>query len=502
MKKTKIITISLLGLLMFVPLTTFAKAAVPAYVGLAVDDYFEWDHNINILESADGWALWNTDNMTDHWAEPFGQADAYASMWFIEGAVGKAGPINPIYVYSTEINDIFPDTGGIDGNWDTYINSTEKYDSPGETLINASNGYYLVGELTNLPFETSYIIGNDSASFAEDTWYGVMATSAFWAGKPGTYYFANSLFFAPTTIDWDDFAANCTDGLEAGYDLIANYSYDLKVNALSNGFQLYSAADDFGNNSEAITINVTYDSDGVMEKYSFEYGDAVLTEIVRGVTEAPIIIDPPADFSLPYDYSDESILWSVSSADPKNYAILTNDSEVLVNPTVWTIGYIEFEIPDGLTPGEDHLIMIRIADGRNNVRENEVIITVESSPPTVSNVNLIINSTSGDLVLTYTYSEGSEGDADQSDIRWYKNSTLMTAYNDLMTVPASALTGNDEWYAEITPSDGTYTNTPVTSDTVTIPEPEPTPVIPGYPIIAILGFSVIALVFVVKKRKI
>ena len=503
MKKTKILTISLLGLLMFVPLMTSVKAADPPYVGLEIDDYFEWDHNIYLLESEDAWTLWNDDNMTYYWNETFDQSGVWADMDSLQGAVGKAGPINPIYTYSTQVDYILPDTGGFDDNYDRVINITEQYASPGETLVNTSNGYYLVGELTNLPFETSYIIGNTSAKFATAAWYGAMATSAFWAANTGGYYYTNTLFFAPTTIDWDDFAANCTIGLEAGYDLAANYSYTLEVNNLSNGFQLYSAPMAFGNNSVAITVNVTYDSNGVLETYLFAYGDDVLTDITRGVTQAPTFpYGTPEDLILAHDYTNESVEWYVSSADPKNYAILTNDTEVLVSPTEWTYGVIVFDIPDGLTPGEDHLIKINIADGRLNVATDEFIITVESSPPTVSNVNLIINSTSGDLILTYTFSEGSEGDADQSDIRWYKNITLMTAYNDLMTVPASALTGNDEWYVEITPSDGTLTNTLVTSDTVTIPEPEPEPVIPGYPIIAILGFSVIALVVVTKKRKI
>jgi hypothetical protein len=141
---------------------------------------------------------------------------------------------------------------------------------------------------------------------------------------------------------------------------------------------------DFGNNSEAITVNVTYDSDGVMENYLFAYGDDILTEIVRGVTTAPEFpYGTPEDFSVEHDYTNESITWWVSSADPKNYAILTNDSEVLVDPTPWTYGGIVFEIPDGLTPGEDHLIMIRVADGRNNVATDEVIMTVGPKPDPV-----------------------------------------------------------------------------------------------------------------------
>jgi hypothetical protein len=138
---------------------------------------------------------------------------------------------------------------------------------------------------------------------------------------------------------------------------------------------------DFGNNSEAIMINVTYDVDGVMESYTFQYGDDVLSDIVRGVTSAPTFpYGGPEDFTVPYNYTNVSIYWLIDSADPKNYAILTNDSVVLVPPTVWTIGYIEFDIPDGLTPGEDHLIKINVADGRDNVASDEVIMTVEPEP--------------------------------------------------------------------------------------------------------------------------
>ena len=58
MKKNKIITISILGLLfLVVPFIMIApvRAQVPSYVGVAVDDKFEWDNNIYLGAQNETW---------------------------------------------------------------------------------------------------------------------------------------------------------------------------------------------------------------------------------------------------------------------------------------------------------------------------------------------------------------------------------------------------------------------------------------------------------------
>ena len=120
--------------------------------------------------------------------------------------------------------------------------------------------------------------------------------------------------------------------------------------------------------------------------------------------------------------------------------------------------------------------------------------------PSITNINLSIDATSGNLVLNYSYSDY-EDDTDHSQIRWYKNGILEDTYNDLKSVPSSALVIDDEWYVVITPSDGIHDGEPLTSNLVTIPAPDDGRIIPGFPISTFLGFTIIAIISIYKKSK-
>jgi hypothetical protein len=274
----------------------------------------------------------------------------------IIGALGKAGPGNPVYTYAANITEIVPDTD--------------------ETLLNISAGYYLVADAIDLPWDQTVLVGMDAAKFANLSWYGAMATSAFWVPNTGGYYYCNSMLFAPKTIDWTDFATECNAGLETEYGISGTWGYTLTMNALANGYSLTSPVMGFGNNTEVITINATYNFDGVMTSYTMEYGDDLLLEIVMTVTEPPEI-SHPADFTVPNGYTGESINWTASSLAPKNYAILINGTaEVLAIP--WLTEVIVFDIPDGLEAG-DYLIRIVVADTKANTAFDEVVMTVEAA---------------------------------------------------------------------------------------------------------------------------
>ena len=93
-----------------------------------------------------------------------------------------------------------------------------------------------------------------------------------------------------------------------------------------------------------------------------------------------------------------------------------------------------------------------------------------NSPPSVSNVQ--VTPTSADtteiLTLSYNYNDG-DGDSESgTQIRWYKNSGLITSRNDQSTVPSSFTSKGDSWYARVTPSDGTDLGSTVQSNSVNI----------------------------------
>ena len=89
------------------------------------------------------------------------------------------------------------------------------------------------------------------------------------------------------------------------------------------------------------------------------------------------------------------------------------------------------------------------------------------------------------LVLSYTFDD-SDGDTEAgTTIQWFKNSVLETSLNGLMSVSPSQTEKGENWYAEITPSDGQDDGQTFTSNTVTI---QNTPPYTGS-IVAIVGSS-------------
>ncbi len=96
-------------------------------------------------------------------------------------------------------------------------------------------------------------------------------------------------------------------------------------------------------------------------------------------------------------------------------------------------------------------------DPRNAAPEAENALVAPATPVTAD-----------DLTGTYDYSDD-DGDAESgSQIRWYKDAALESAYNDLLTVPAAATAKGEAWYFEVTPSDGKDLGSAVQSNTVTI----------------------------------
>jgi hypothetical protein len=103
-------------------------------------------------------------------------------------------------------------------------------------------------------------------------------------------------------------------------------------------------------------------------------------------------------------------------------------------------------------------------------------VEVGSSAPTVTNVQVTPNPprTDNKLTASYTYSDPDDQPETSSQIRWYRNGSLQTAYNNLKEVPASATTKGDIWYFIITPCDNTpRCGVQQTSPTVTIANTAP-----------------------------
>jgi len=100
-------------------------------------------------------------------------------------------------------------------------------------------------------------------------------------------------------------------------------------------------------------------------------------------------------------------------------------------------------------------------------------IAAPNTPPVASNLSITPSSpeTTDDLVGSYDYYDADGDDESGSEIKWYKDDLLQTAYNDSLTVPSSATSDGEEWYFTVKPSDGEDFGTLMTSPAVTIGAP-------------------------------
>ena len=115
-------------------------------------------------------------------------------------------------------------------------------------------------------------------------------------------------------------------------------------------------------------------------------------------------------------------------------------------------------VPAPLTLNDLWYYTLRPRDGADLgalVRSTSVV--VGSTAPTATNVRVTPSPARTDDVLTaaYTYADPDNQPETNSQIRWFKNNTAQTAYNNLRTVPATATTKGDSWHFTVTPCDST-----------------------------------------------
>ena len=83
-------------------------------------------------------------------------------------------------------------------------------------------------------------------------------------------------------------------------------------------------------------------------------------------------------------------------------------------------------------------------------------ITIVNSPPTATNVTLSPSSPFAidQISINYTYHDNDSDPAGSPIILWYLNGILQPQYTNLTILPSFASTGEDVWYAILTPYDG------------------------------------------------
>jgi len=132
----------------------------------------------------------------------------------------------------------------------------------------------------------------------------------------------------------------------------------------------------------------------------------------------------------------------------------------------------QLTVPSSATAkGEEWYFTVMAHDGKEYGSMDEANnVIIGNTAPVASNLTISPASPldADDLVGSYNYSDADGDDESDSEIRWYKDGVMQSAYNDVLTVPASATATGEKWYLTVKPNDGTGFGELQTSSTVTI----------------------------------
>jgi hypothetical protein len=357
LKKTKTLSLIIIGLLFLLPFIRNSKAQ-GAYVGIQEDDVYVLELSVY----PGNWGTYFSDNLEDTLGNlvPLGP-DYNLTLIYYQWVIATSYP-PPQSRWPLTVNTIGTEETG-DALSIYGDNTTITY-----TPVNGTLGWNLVA----IPpigdeYDFSWVIVNDTSSFLRQTLNLTLAFSAYSIlGVP----------FAPTNINWVSFVAEYLGVMGALGGLYNNIS----ATAQSNGYLLNIPAYGFENNSVAIDINVTYNSNGVLTYYEFSYGGQTLCSYTLVEPSDPIITSSPEDFTVEVGYTGESISWTATDLYPQTYTIELQGGAT-IGPLAWSSGAaITYNIPDGFTEG-NYTYIITISDQYGNSVTDSVVMTVEAAEP-------------------------------------------------------------------------------------------------------------------------
>ncbi|KKL48758.1 hypothetical protein LCGC14_2322320 [marine sediment metagenome] len=356
MKKSKVIIISLLGMLLFVPFMTSAKAQTTATTVSATEgETYTWDLYNEI--AGPGYEAWTLDNMTWHFDELWNFTASHSS---ITQTINDWTWANALYAppqswYPVDINKVGP------------VNTTT-----GAQSINMTMGYVHGYGDDGLRYTVNSTFVNNTADLVEEFSNGSLLIVPYWM-----LYEVKTLFITPN-VNWTEFR-NLVD---AGLDWVRNVSeswggYNLTVTALANGISIVMPANEFGNNSRSITMTTTYYPNGHLAQYVFMYGSDIICDVLLRDIDDPVITANPIDASVANNYTGESLSWTATDFNPDTYTISLNGTGI-VSATAWTDATpVVYNIPDGLATGI-HTYVIDFEDDSGNSASDTVLFTVEA----------------------------------------------------------------------------------------------------------------------------
>ncbi len=369
MKKTKIIIISILGLLLLVPFMTPTRAAPASYVPVAEEEEYLWELSVYYPNNTQ----FNADGMSTVMATIFGTPAA----WQISKVYFDWSNDPPVYPQSSwplTVKSILPE------NTSTFLSDYFIFANITHTPVYLGAGFYALnwpGLGFDLFYDATWYIVNDTASFAAQSLYGAQAFSPYTLmGVP----------FGPKNINWTVFAGLANWGMSSGFYWQGD-AVNVTVTALSDGYSLYVPALGFQNNTLPITINTTYTTDGILNNYTFEYG-ALTLFFYELASYSPDVVNPvttatQSDFTVAHNYTGQGLSWTATDANPSTYTITLNGTTTVVSATAWTSGgAVTYNIPDGLAPGDHTYEIIFLDTNGHNVSDTAVMTVNPATTPT------------------------------------------------------------------------------------------------------------------------
>jgi hypothetical protein len=349
---------------------------------------------------------------------------------------------NPNYLEEDEING---SSSGSEARVTTFYNYQSDYGLITVNGTNAETDWVIAGvELKPLVDKIPPVI-NDFGIYDPGT-----GTGTFWAnitdlvsgvasvkieinGSENTMSFNGSLWISQISPDFDDYyeyqIVNTTDNLGnfiTSPSIVKNYTFNLDIIAPSViDWEYYS---DIGENG-TFKANVT------------ESWGAGIDTVIVNVTN--------------HQYMSEDDLWAVMVLNGSDYI---NDSIFMVS------GSIDFVITVNDTAGNEFTTITHSGFVPNHTPEVNNI-TLSRDPINHYLLPVYSNST---LYLNYSYFDIDVDAESGTEIRWYKNGVLESAYNDEIQIPSSLLFKNDEWNVTVKPKDGKDFGTLNSSVTIVI----------------------------------
>lgn len=283
-------------------------------------------------------------------------------------------------------------------------------------------------------------------------------------------YFANSrpsatgVVIAPATPHTDDL-------------LTLSYTFEDKESDPESGTEIRWFRDGIplAGYDQASTVPASETTKGqtfkvtVRPKDGLDFGPEVFAE-VEVLNTVPVIVGPAAiNPSSPRTADELAATYSYSDADgdPESASLIRWVRNNNPQPTFDD----QKTVPASATAkGDLWQFTVSPRDGTDlGTAVTSPMVTIANTAPVASGASLAPASpkSTDNLFASYSFADA-DGDSDiGSELRWFRNGALQSAFNDLWTVPGP-LTLNDQWYFTVRPRDGVDFGNAISSNTVVV----------------------------------